>query len=78
MQSYFRERIWSKMFIVRKIKTKKYSFCLPSENLFQILPESGSGSALDPDRHYSKMLNPDPYLDPHRDPHITKADLKHF
>jgi hypothetical protein len=40
MQSCFRERIWSKMFNVRKIKTKKYSFCLPSENLFQILPES--------------------------------------
>jgi hypothetical protein len=40
---------------------EKILFCLPSENLVQILPESGS--ALDPD------LYPDP--------HITNADSKH-
>jgi hypothetical protein len=40
---------------------KKISFGLPSENLVQILPESGSGFALDPDPHSSKMLDPDPY-----------------
>jgi hypothetical protein len=40
---------------------KKISFCLPvpSENLVQILLESGSGSALDPDLHSSKMLDPE-------------------
>jgi hypothetical protein len=46
-------------------------FCLLSENLVQILP--GSGSALDHDQHSSKMLDPDPYPDPHT---IT-ADPKH-
>jgi hypothetical protein len=48
---------------------EKKSFCLPSENLVQILPESGS--SLDPDPCSSKM--PDPYPDPH----ITNADPKH-
>jgi hypothetical protein len=38
--------------------------------LVQILPESGSGSALDPDPHSSKMLDPDP--------HIANADPKHW
>jgi hypothetical protein len=38
---------------------KKNSFCLPSENFVQILPH------LDPDPHSSKMLDPDPYPDPH-------------
>jgi hypothetical protein len=41
---------------------KKNSFCLPLENLVQILPESGS--ALDPGPHSSQM-------------HITNADPKH-
>jgi hypothetical protein len=50
---------------------EKNSFSLPSENLAQFLPDSGTGSALDPDPHSSKMLNPDP------DPHITNADPKH-
>jgi hypothetical protein len=49
---------------------EKISFCLPSENLVQILPESGSGSAPDPDPHSSKMLDPDP--------HITNADPKRW
>jgi hypothetical protein len=31
-----------------KLDEKKISFSLPSENLAQILPEFGSGSALDP------------------------------
>jgi hypothetical protein len=51
---------------------KKISFCLPSENFVQILPESVSGSALVPDPYpdlKSKMLDPDP--------HITNADPKH-
>jgi hypothetical protein len=55
---------------VRKIRWKKISFSLPSENLVQILP--GSGSALDPD----PVLNPDPHsskiLDP--DPHTINAE----
>jgi hypothetical protein len=49
---------------------KKIVFFLPSENLVQILPESGS--SLDPklylDPPSSKTLDPDPY------PHITNAD----
>jgi hypothetical protein len=49
----------------------KISFSLPSENLVQILSESGS--ALDPDLYSSKMLDPEPYPDPH----ITNADPKH-
>jgi hypothetical protein len=53
---------------------KKKSFSLPSENLVQILPESWSGSALDPDQDSSKMLDSDPYPDPH----ITNADPKHL
>jgi hypothetical protein len=40
---------------------------LPSDNFVQILPESGS--ALHPDVHSSKVLDPDPY--------ITNADPKH-
>jgi hypothetical protein len=40
-------------------------------NLAKILPESASGSTLDPDPHSSKLLDPDPY------PHITNADPKH-
>jgi hypothetical protein len=47
---------------------KNISFWLPSENLVQILPESGS--SLDPDPHSSKMLDPDP--------NITNADPKHW
>jgi hypothetical protein len=39
----------------RKIRWKQISFCLPSENVVQILPESGS--ALDPDPH---TINEDP------------------
>jgi hypothetical protein len=38
---------------------KKWCFFLTSENLVQILPESGS--ALDPDQHSSKMQDPDPH-----------------
>jgi hypothetical protein len=41
----------------------KNSFRLPSENLVQILPESGS--ALEPDPHSSKILDLDPYQIPH-------------
>jgi hypothetical protein len=59
---------------------KKNSFCLPSENLVQILP--GSGSALnldldphlDPDPYSSKILDPDPYSVLQ----ITDADPKHW
>jgi hypothetical protein len=43
---------------------------VPLENLVQILPESGS--ALDPDLHSSKMLDPYPDL------HITNGDPKHW
>jgi hypothetical protein len=43
---------------------KKISFRLPSENLVQILPESGSALDLDPDPHSSKMLDLNPYPDP--------------
>jgi hypothetical protein len=39
-------------------------------NFVQILPESGSESALDPDPHSSKMLVPDP--------HTINADPKHW
>jgi hypothetical protein len=66
------------MFNVRKIRFKTNSFYLPSENLVQISPESGSGTALDPnpdqhpDPHSSKMLDPDPY------PHAINADPKHW
>jgi hypothetical protein len=44
---------------------------LPSENLVQILPESGSALDSDPDPHSYKML------DPYPDPHTTNADPKH-
>jgi hypothetical protein len=61
------------MFNVTKIRPKKVSFCLPvpSENLVQSLPESGSGFVLDPDPHLCIMLDPDPY------PHTINADPKH-
>jgi hypothetical protein len=42
---------------------------VPLENLVQILPESGS--AQDPDPHFSKML------DPYPDPHTINADPNH-
>jgi hypothetical protein len=61
------------MFKVRKIIYIKISFWLRSENLVQMLPESGSALDPDPDSHSSKMLDPDPYLDPH----INNADPKH-
>jgi hypothetical protein len=38
--------------------------------LCQILQESRSGTALDPDPHASKMIDPDP--------HIINADPKHW
>jgi hypothetical protein len=38
---------------------KKIAFCLPSENFFQILPESGSALDPYPDPHSSKMLGPE-------------------
>jgi hypothetical protein len=41
MQSYCRERTWSKIVECEKNYMKKNSVCLPSENLFQILPKSG-------------------------------------
>jgi hypothetical protein len=40
MQSYFRQRTCSKIVS----SEKKIRFCLPSENLVQSLPESGSVS----------------------------------
>jgi hypothetical protein len=51
---------------------QKNLYSLPSENLVQILPQSGIGSAMDPDPYSSKML------DPYPDPHITNADPKHW
>jgi hypothetical protein len=54
---------------------EKNIFLFTFGNLVQILQESGSGSALDPDPypdpHSSKMLDPDPY------PHTINADPKH-
>jgi hypothetical protein len=50
---------------------KKISFCLPSKNLVQILPESGS--VLDPDPHSSKMLD----LDAYPDQQTLNTDPKH-
>jgi hypothetical protein len=51
---------------------KSFLFCLPSENLVQNLPESGSALVPDPypDPDSSKMLDPDP--------HITNAVPKHW
>jgi hypothetical protein len=53
MQSYFRKKFGLKMFNVKRSRWEtKISFCLPSANLNQIWPESGS--ALGPDLHSSK------------------------
>jgi hypothetical protein len=53
MRSCFRLTTWSKNVSYEKNEKKKISFCLPSENLVQILPESESGSSLDTDPHSS-------------------------
>jgi hypothetical protein len=42
------------------MKTNFFSLPVPSKKFDQILPESGS--ALDPDPHTSKMLDPDRLL----------------
>jgi hypothetical protein len=54
---FFKQRIWSKntVFYVRdKLDGEQIHF-LPYENLVQILPESGSGSALDLDPHWIRI-----------------------
>jgi hypothetical protein len=49
---------------------QQISFCLPSENFVQILPESGSALDLDPYPHSFKMLVPDQ--------HTINADPKNL
>jgi hypothetical protein len=67
MQSYryFRQRTWSKMLNVRKSRWKKIRFVYLLKTWFKF--------DQNPDPHSSKMLDPDPYLDPH----ITNANPKH-
>jgi hypothetical protein len=53
-----------------KLDENKFRFGLPSENLAQILPESVSRFALDPD--------PDPHSSKMLDPQSINADPKHW